>query len=179
MLVTDGKPTVARIKAELIARGVTLAGPCGAFEITKRVAWLLRETGAGLNYKPQGNNCEGYSVDVVIWLDGQYVDMLIDSGGANEPAWQIRQGDPSVWRAPIDPGDVVTPPAPVPPAPDPAPPTPEDEQDAFEWERFIAALERIADGVEGICVAAEHANEQRDAQHKEGTNVNLKIGLRP
>src|SRR5437773_305690 len=54
---------VAAVKAELEARHVDLSGPCGAFAITKRVAWRLRNDGAGLLPKSGGTNCEGYSTD--------------------------------------------------------------------------------------------------------------------
>jgi hypothetical protein len=40
---------VARIKAELEARNVSLVGPCGAFQIVKRVAWELRGEGVRLH----------------------------------------------------------------------------------------------------------------------------------
>ena len=33
---------IASIKADLVARGVSLTGPCGAFEITKRLALAHR-----------------------------------------------------------------------------------------------------------------------------------------
>src|SRR5690349_18269590 len=46
---------VAAVKADLQARGVSLAESCGAFQITKRVAWTLRAQGAGVLDKPAGN----------------------------------------------------------------------------------------------------------------------------
>src|SRR5688572_15243198 len=49
---------VAAVKERLRADGVDLIGPCGAFAITKRVAWGLRATGAGLLSKPYGNQCD-------------------------------------------------------------------------------------------------------------------------
>lgn len=124
---------VQQIKHDLEARGVDLSGPCGAFEITKRVAWALRDTGAGLVYKrrPQ-NGCyadgsmEGYGVDVVMWRNATYRDILVDSGGANEPNWPGPEPiDPGLWREPIDPGDT-----PAPPTPPPLPP-PNDLQRQF------------------------------------------------
>jgi hypothetical protein len=111
---------VEQVKAELEARGVDLFGPCGAFQIVKRVAWELRGEGAGLLAKPGGNNCEGFAVDIVCWADGRWVDCLISSGVDNGPAWNVQPPAldvPGRWRPPIDPGDVVVDPDPPPPHP--------------------------------------------------------------
>lgn len=79
---------VAQIKAQLSAEGFNLTGPCGAFEIVKRVAWELREDGAGLFKKDPGQNqCNGYGIDVIIYDDGYVYDILGDAGGANTPQW--------------------------------------------------------------------------------------------
>jgi len=105
------KEDVIAIKQELVLRGVNLSGPCGAFEITKRVAWKLRAEGVGLVAKDGGNNCQGYSTDLVQYKDGSlWVDILGDGGGENKPMW-ITHTDttPSVWRAAIDPGDPIVP----------------------------------------------------------------------
>lgn len=97
---------VRAVKARLEATGVPLDGPCGAFEITKRVAWQLRATGAGTLDKPSGNNCGGRSVDIIAYPDGRLVDILSDAGGSNGPVWNpIEPVDASRWRAPMDPGD--------------------------------------------------------------------------
>lgn len=112
---------VAQIKADLVARGEDLSGPCGAFKITKRVAWALRREGYFLLKKPSGNNCEGYSVDYIVHESGQGYDILSDAGGANTPGFT--PGDTFTadrLGAPIDPvdpvGTIPTPtPLPVPP----------------------------------------------------------------
>jgi hypothetical protein len=112
---------VARIKEELEARGVPLVGPCGAFQIVKRVAWALRHEGAGLLAKPQGNNCEGFATDIIAYPDGRIFDVLTNGGGdedasgnpipgtGNGPVWNPagngRVDDISRCRAAIDPGD--------------------------------------------------------------------------
>ena len=94
--------------------GVSLAGPCGAFQITRRVAWLLREEGTGLLAKAEGNNCDGYATDVLCYPDGAIVDILGDSGGANIPTWQNRGFvDPALYRPPIEPPDEIPAPPPV------------------------------------------------------------------
>jgi hypothetical protein len=113
---------VAQVKASLVARGIDLSGECGAFQITKRVAWQLRGEGAGLLDKPSGSNCQGFSTDIVAYPGGRIFDILIDGGGANGPAWNASDPvDPSRYRPAFDPGDAPGPgPVPVPtPAPVP------------------------------------------------------------
>lgn len=111
---------VAAVKASLVARGVDLSGECGAFQITKRVAWQLRAEGAGLLDKPSGSNCMGYSTDIIAYPGGRIFDILVDGGGANGPAWSgVDPVDPGRYRPAIDPGDS---PGPTPtPTPTPAP----------------------------------------------------------
>lgn len=96
---------VAAVKTQLISEGVDISGACGAFQITKRVAWGLKDSGAGLLSKPSGNNCEGYATDIVIYQDGRAFDILGDGGGANIPNWQSTDvDDPSGrWRPPVQP----------------------------------------------------------------------------
>jgi len=104
-----GQPTaayVAEVKARLEAAGVPLSGPCGAFNITKQVAWDLRASGYGLVAKPSGNNCEGYSVDYLCLQNGDGVDILSDAGGTNGPQWAEKPGEfagQNRWREPIRP----------------------------------------------------------------------------
>jgi len=97
---------VAAVKAQLEAQGVNLSGPCGAFAITKRVAWGLRGHGYGLLSKPSGNNCDGYATDIVMRNDGSgdIVDVLGDGGNGNRPLWGISDTvEPSRWRPPVQP----------------------------------------------------------------------------
>lgn len=111
---------VAAVKAQLERDHVSLTGSCGAFAITKRVAWLLRAEGAGLLSKPGGNNCEGYSVDYVVYPTGRGADILGDAGGGNIPAWNEEQDSDFIgrWRPAVDPGDGVVPtPGPIVPTP--------------------------------------------------------------
>jgi hypothetical protein len=131
--MVDHSEIVATVKRELEARGVDLSGACGAFQITKRVAWRLRGEGAGLLSKPGGNNCEGYSVDIVAYPGGVIFDMLGSSGGANNPQWLPSDAvDPERYRPAIDPGDEA--PA-APPAPAAAP--------AVDLSGVLAALDTI------------------------------------
>jgi hypothetical protein len=116
---TPHAEVVAAVKASLEARGVNLR-ECGAFEITRRVAWQLRGEGAGLLAKPYGNNCEGFAVEIIVYPDGRHYDILVDAGGSNGPTWRDAGViDPSRWRAPVDPDPA--PPVVVSPPPPPAP----------------------------------------------------------
>jgi len=95
---------VAAVKAQLEAEGVNLSGACGAFAITKRVAWGLRSFGVGLVAKPGGNQCEGYSTDYICFQNGDGVDLLGDAGGQNTPQWADKPGEftgENRWRAPL------------------------------------------------------------------------------
>lgn len=97
---------VAAVKAQCEAAGIDLTGPCGAFQITKRVAWGLRGAGIGLVSKPGGNNCDGYSVDFLCWQNGDGVDILFDAGNANAPQWAARPNEfvgQDRWRPPVKP----------------------------------------------------------------------------
>jgi hypothetical protein len=97
---------VASTKASLVTRGIALSGDCGAFEITKRVAWQLRSTDAGLLDKPTGANCSGYAPAIICYPNGHIIDILIDAGGTNGPNWaRLASVDPTRYRAAIDPGD--------------------------------------------------------------------------
>lgn len=95
---------IADVKAKLEAMGVNLLGPCGAFKITKRVAWGLRAAGAGLLSKTGGNNCDGYATDIIAFKDRAY-DILSDGGATNGPTWNETGVDDleSRWRPAIDP----------------------------------------------------------------------------
>ena len=103
---TDSHPNhqqaVIDAKAELVALGEDLTGPCGAFKITRKVAQMLTpsEPDAGLLAKPTGNNCLGYAVDIICYNDGVIYDILGDAGGSNDPQWNFGGSvDPSRWRA--------------------------------------------------------------------------------
>lgn len=146
----DNTDVVAKVKADLEARGIALSGPCGAFEITRRVAWILKDEGAGLLAKPSGNNCNGFSVDVVCYRDGTWVDCLVNAETENRPAWQVGADrlDPTRWAAPADPGDVLPTPA---PGGDPAPAA-GDEIDRLvtNSEHLIDVMEALEESVSGL-----------------------------
>lgn len=130
-VVAQHKQVVEAVKAELVASGENLQGPCGAFKITQRVVWRLRDTGIGLiNKTPNQNGCSvdagRFAVDAAAYHDGlACIDMLVNSETENRPAWNSCGTIASValWHAPVDPGDTMTPvPDPVPtPTPTPVP----------------------------------------------------------
>lgn len=128
-MATNHVDVVIAVKAQLEAAGVNLQGPCGAFEITGRVAWQLRAEGWGLVAKNPGQNgCtrpetgERYSVDALMLPDGTTIDCLINAETDNIPAWQVTGSAPvTSWRAPFDLGTVTPGPVPPPPIPTPDP----------------------------------------------------------
>lgn len=142
------KSEVAFVKTMLMAEGKDLSGACGAFQITGRVAFRLKDLGFKLLKKQGGNRAiilpdgscvdsdhgsgVGYAVDYLISVNEGFVgyDLLGDGGGENGPQWiGPEDGTDIVTRNAqnmAEPfamgGDIVVPPAP-PPAPQP-PPTP-------------------------------------------------------
>lgn len=92
------------------------AGAAGAFEITKRVAWLLRgETSphggpCGLLLKPAGENIiswmgQSFAAGRVCYPSGQIYKIMTDVGGTNGPQWaDDGMVDVSRYVAAIDPG---------------------------------------------------------------------------
>jgi hypothetical protein len=153
---------VADVKAALVARGVPLSGPCGAFQISKRVAWQLRGTGIGLLSKPEGNNCEGYSVDFLTYPDGSGLDILGDSGGANVPGWELSEPPGTLtgrWRPPFDPGDTVVP-LPVPVSPVVTPPASDDVLVELREVKSIAEQARALAAEAVVEIKAHRAGVQ-------------------
>lgn len=137
---------VRQVKKELEDKGVDLSGPCGSFEIVKRVAWRLRDQGYGLlgGKNPAQNGCtvngERYSVDWILKATGMGRDILRDAGGANEPHWGHEElADPALYRPAIDPGDV---PAPGPIEPNPGTPPPYDPAPLIA--RIVALESRVS-----------------------------------
>lgn len=116
------KAVVTRMKTDLEAQGVDLRGPCGAFAITGRVAWELRETGLGLVAKREGQNgCTvpghgHFAVDAVMFRDGTTYDVLANAETENIPAWNLTGSQPpGAWRAPFRLDDTPVPPPADPP----------------------------------------------------------------
>lgn len=172
--------TVENVKAALVATGTDLSGPCGAFAITKRVAWALKGEGAGVLSKPSGNNCDGFATDIILYPDGRAFDILTDGGGANGPTWNaIEPIDPSRYRPASDPGDGTgpsDPPVIIPPSIPPVDLTPllnrllDLETSATALRAQIAAVSGQADasaqsvnGFEARLAALEAAIARIDA----------------
>lgn len=73
----------------------------GAFEVTKRVAWLARGLGAGLLQKNSGENVVEwhglrFSASRIVMRDGHLYKLLSDVPGGNIPSFQDEGIDPSL-----------------------------------------------------------------------------------
>ena len=81
----------------------------GAFEVTKRIAWLLRGSGGGLLIKNGGENIvlwKGYSFAAarICFPDGHIWKVLTDVPTTNGPSWQDNDFvDRSLYLPAIDP----------------------------------------------------------------------------
>jgi hypothetical protein len=109
--------TVRRIKNEVIAAGIVLEhgpGECGRFEVTKRVAFALKDEGFGLIAKFGGQNkCaegslgiteDGFAVDAIMDRDGVVIDLLgAGVDGPNTAQWFVQPHltNPNLWREPF------------------------------------------------------------------------------
>lgn len=166
---TAQESVVAQVKADLVARGVSLAGPCGAFQITNEVA---RRAGLKLLKKVPGQNraipqpdgsCKnpeeapgehGYADGYLIQLpSGTGFDMLGDAGGANNPAWQPETDPGLVARNLASYADPVTlGSAPV-PIPGPIPPTSDFELELLQrlsaLQEHVRQIETKLDAMDG------------------------------
>ena len=89
----------ATLGADLVGCVQTRLGPLprtveGAFEVTQRVAWLLRGSGFVLLLKPGGENIiswQGYSFSagrICQRATGQLIKILSDVPATNGPSWQ-------------------------------------------------------------------------------------------
>jgi len=82
----------------------------GAFEVTKRVAWLLRGEGAGLLIKNGGENIvswmgHSFSAGRICYPDGHIYKVLSDVPSTNGPSWQDNGFvDRSLYVRAINPG---------------------------------------------------------------------------
>jgi hypothetical protein len=110
--IPDYKPLVEEIRNALYPNhiGKPLNDRLKAFQITKHVAWRLRDQGFGLVAAKPGsdNNAEGYTSDVVALRDGRHWDTLSDGEGAAFADWRKvpdEHNGPIVarWREPIQP----------------------------------------------------------------------------
>lgn len=142
---------VAFVKSVLMAQNVNLQGACGAFQITGRVAFKLKDQGYKLLRKQGGNRAiilpdgscvdgdhgsgPGYATDYLISASEGFVgfDLLGDGGGMNAPQWIGPESDAEMVKRNLanfaEPfalgGDVVVPTPTPTPTPTPVPtPTP-------------------------------------------------------
>lgn len=179
---------VARVKSSLIVRNVPLDGACGAFQITGRVAFELKDQGYKLLKKAAGNRAiiqsdgsclddqhgsgPGYATDYLIASQegfGGY-DLLSDGGGANGPQWNGPENDADTVNRNLrnfaEPFamDAVTPaPVPVPmpvptPTPVPAPAPPSGDISSLLQQVIDLQREQI-DWLRGINTTTLQTNE--------------------
>lgn len=148
--LNDQRALVAQIRRELYPE---LEGPplkpmnnaAKAFQITKHVAWRLRQHGIGLVKAKPGsdNNVEGYTNDIVALKSGAHWDVLIGGDGDAFPSWSLveEQHWPAIkprWAEPIDMG-----------GPEPPPDEPEDPDDpdpppsGNQLDRIESKLDRL------------------------------------
>jgi hypothetical protein len=102
----EGVAMVQAVLDDMQRRGISAQGDCGAFDVVRRVAWAFRNRGAGLEAKPAGRNCQGHSIDIVMFTDGMTVDILVGAGVDNQPTWLEHGPFPELlgdWRAPVNP----------------------------------------------------------------------------
>lgn len=102
---TEDVSIVACVKSALPPQPQT---PAGAFEITKRVAWLLRSKGVGLLLKPSGENIVtwggiSYSAGRVCYENGRIIKILTDVPTTNGPQWSDNNDLSGAWSRAIDP----------------------------------------------------------------------------
>ena len=105
---TPGEALVACVRSSVNPGG---SGDL-AFEVTKRVAWLLRGQSAGLLIKNGGENTTswmGYSFSIsrICYPDGHIYKVVSDAGpgGANGVSWSDNgYVDPSLYVAAMNPG---------------------------------------------------------------------------
>lgn len=107
----DYSSYVQQAKDELVAAMVDLRGDCGAFEIVKRAAQLIQPVDAtiGLFEKTDGSQCQGYSKDILAFVDGTKYDVLIGAGDGdgnttgNTVTWSYKneEPEPDRYRPPI------------------------------------------------------------------------------
>jgi hypothetical protein len=56
---------------------------------TKLLKLIAAEVKGGVLKKTEGNNCNGYSCDIICFADGRHFDVLRDSEGPAEPTWNF------------------------------------------------------------------------------------------
>lgn len=123
-------PNHLDVVTRMRAKYAHLSGNHRAYTVTNASAWELRNEGAGLFYKPSGNNYNSRNVNVLVFKGnysapaGKYqsFDVLRDAENKAVPVWQRTEpsgfSDVSKWRAPVPPEAGPEPPEP----PEPTPP---------------------------------------------------------
>ncbi len=113
---------VQKVRDKLFPGNQPLNDRVKAFQITKHVAWIMRNQGWKLVRAKPGslNNVEGCTGDIIAKEDGFHVDILEDGEGKAFAAWQEHhdQGEKDAIRprvmAPIQVPDILNGPEPEP-----------------------------------------------------------------
>ena len=183
----DWTHVVSDVKARLVTSGKDLSGPCGAFQITGRVAWILRDQGIGLIHKNPGQNgCSAdfgrYAVDALMVKDGRGWDILVNAETENKPAWNALANpvDPELWRAPfdMDAGQLVPDPPPHPQPPVPLPPTPPGPPETTIMKLLDEMLYMLADHsneLDSLHRKLEHAKGQMDDIAEDVESIRVEV----
>lgn len=155
------KQIVEQVKAMLVARGQRWETNEDAFQITGRVAWILRGAGAMLIGKNASQNGAYLSPggtkvshDAIAFPGGQWKDCLISAGPAdnfNIPTWDTTGAASGAWL--LDPWDMDLVALPGPPAP---PVEPEEPEEA-PWHAQ-AQVDRIEAKLDLLLKAFEEAD---------------------
>ena len=121
------------VKVERAKYGTPL-GVENAWKVTNAVAYTHRLEGFGLRRKLEGQNWNGYSIDVIIHKpSGDWIDILGSSELAGNPQWSetIPAGDTDVyWSPPLPPDD----------GPEEPPIEPPDEDDLEDRVRYLEEM---------------------------------------
>lgn len=85
--------------------------PLGAENTIKLLRQIAKEVGGGVLTKTSGNNCLGYSCDIICFSDGSHFDVLGDSDNLAIPQWELVGNiDPSRCEVQVEVVDDFLPP---------------------------------------------------------------------
>lgn len=108
-------PVLAYAQADVVARKKNELGLSRNLTPGQSHALLVavaKEVRGGLLVKTSGNNCEGFSCDIICFSDGRAFDVLSDSEGAANPTWNAVGVSGECQAVPSDTSGGGTPPPP-------------------------------------------------------------------
>jgi hypothetical protein len=141
------------------------AAECNRWEVTRRVALMLKNDGAGLIAK-SGNNCRGFATDAIMYRDGTVVDVLgAGRDGPSTPHWLVQPSKRPItdWRLPLPLDDLPV------PSGTPEPAATQEDHDAI-LRRIDAQLETLRTEVAALKEqqAADTEKVVQKVEHVEG-----------